>query len=156
MALDSAWVDQIHARLLVRFGARWTALWAGIDPALVKLDWAEELDGLGAASIRYALDNLPADWPPTVAQFKALCLRRPASPPPLPPPRPALAGPKPDPARVREALAGIARKPRREPRAWARELRDRELHGEKLTGAQRVAWRTALHNEQDAVAVVAA
>lgn len=75
MPLDSAWVDQIHARLLVRYGSHWRAMFAGIDPDAVKADWAQSLAGMTAAAIRYALDNLPEDRPPTVAVFKRLCLQ---------------------------------------------------------------------------------
>ncbi len=41
--LQAAWVEQIHARLLARYGSAWTAKWQGIDPAIIRADWAREL-----------------------------------------------------------------------------------------------------------------
>ncbi len=75
--LSPQYVDRIHARLLVRYGVEWLRKWDGIDPAAVKADWANELSGCTAESIAWALDNLPEDKPPSVSQFKRLCVNRP-------------------------------------------------------------------------------
>jgi hypothetical protein len=78
MGLDAKWVERLHTRLAVRYGSRWTGMWEGIDPALVRADWADVLDGLTAESIGYALEHLPSEFPPTAQAFRALCMRAPA------------------------------------------------------------------------------
>ena len=98
------------------------------------------------SAIAYGLDNLPADHPPNLLQFKALCNRRPE-------PRPvALPSPKPDPKRVQQVLAGITRpSEHKDPLAWAKRLQrlDTENHGRMedgrpITLAQRQTYRVAL------------
>lgn len=74
MALHQRFVDEIHARLLVRYGSKWLNLWAGVPEQAVKADWCEQLAAVTPAGVRYALDNLPDDYPPNVAQFRALCM----------------------------------------------------------------------------------
>lgn len=148
--LPSRYVDEIFTRMLVRYGAQWMRQWPeGVDMGAVKTDWARELDRVSPESLGYALDNLPADYPPNVAQFKALCISR---PPPdfkaLPPPKvnKELA------AKVLKTIAGT--KPSvKKPGEWAAALRAREEAGERLTPAQRAAWRGAL--EQAPVNTVA-
>lgn len=83
-------VDQVHARLLVRYGAAWIRMWEGIDPAAVKADWAEQVGWIRPQAIKHALDNLPIDRPPNAGQFRAICMEfRGAEPAnlPLPPPK---------------------------------------------------------------------
>ena len=103
MSLHMRFVDEIHGRLLVRYGAKWINLWAGVDESLVKADWSEQLSNVTPEGVRMALDNLPSDAPPNVAQFKALCTRQ--APPMY---VPALPAPPADPERVKEALSGIS------------------------------------------------
>ena len=73
MSLPDAWVDRIHARLLVRYGATWIRKWEGVPMEAVKADWAETLSGLGQDAILHALDHLPTDMPPNALQFRDLC-----------------------------------------------------------------------------------
>jgi hypothetical protein len=89
MPLDLRWVDRLHQRLLVRYGSRWTSLWAGVDPQLVRADWSDVLDGISPEGISYALAHLPPEFPPSAMQFRALAASRPASTAhlALPPPR---------------------------------------------------------------------
>lgn len=89
--LDLRRVERIHARLLVRFGTRWTGLYAGVDPALVKADWARCLAGVSDAGIAYALDNLPAKFPPNAEEFRLLAQGRPEVAAPQLPEPPAIA-----------------------------------------------------------------
>ena len=103
MSLHMRFVDEIHGRLVVRYGAKWINLWAGVEEALVKADWSEQLSNVTPEGVRMALDNLPSDAPPNVAQFKALCTRQ--APPMY---VPALSAPPADPARVKQALAGLS------------------------------------------------
>lgn len=82
-------IDRLFARLLIRYGAQWLRMWEGIDMDAVKAEWAEELAGYATNlnAIGYGLDHLPADFPPNIAQFKAICNRRPdTSAPALPAP----------------------------------------------------------------------
>lgn len=73
----SRFVEQVFARMLVRYGAQWIRMWEGVEPEAVKADWARELAHATPEGIRYALDHLPPDRPPNVTQFKALMLNRP-------------------------------------------------------------------------------
>lgn len=102
MSLPLKIIDEIHGRLLIRYGAKWFNLWAGIDAASVKLDWSAVLANVTPDGVQSALENLPTDAPPNAAQFKALCLRQ--APPMY---VHALPGPPPDPARVKQALGGL-------------------------------------------------
>lgn len=139
MPLDSRLVDLIHTRLLVRYAAKWIALYQAVDPADVKADWANELEGVPEYAIRYALDNLSPDFPPNAAQFKSICIRRPD------PIARRLPGPKADPERVGQALATArAKLARRGPLQWAYDLQESEKRGEPVTAAQRQAWRDAM------------
>ena len=106
MPLPDSLIDSLFARLQVRYGAAWVAMWNGIDIDAVKADWADELAGFASApgAIRHGLDHLPPDRPPNVAQFRALCRNRPDYA------APALAAPKAteaDRLRVRQMLAGL-------------------------------------------------
>ncbi len=143
MPLESRYVDAIHARLLVRYGTRWINLWTGIPEEAVKADWAAELHGLRGDAIAHALQHLPAEFPPTVAQFKALALGR------SEPAMKALPAPKANPevvAKVVESAktigGGCFGK------EWAHRLREREEQGALLTAAQRAMWRAALEQRE--------
>jgi hypothetical protein len=82
MSLPAAWVDQLFARLATRYGAAFMRQWPDADPAVIKADWAEVLDGTSGHSIDYALRNLPSDWPPTALKFRDLTRQAPAKPVP--------------------------------------------------------------------------
>jgi hypothetical protein len=140
-ALEPRWIDAIHARMLVRYGSKWLAMYPGVDGEIVKADWAAELAGFGGVAIRHALDHLPVDFPPTASQFKALCLRAPE------PEYKRLPAPKADPERVAKAIASIRKPEKLGPKAWAYKLREREKQGDNLTRFQRQCWREALATE---------
>ncbi len=76
-------IEAIFAKLAVRYSAAWLRQWDGVDMALVKADWADELHGFGKnlEPLRYALRHLPERCP-NVAQFKAVANSCP--PPELP------------------------------------------------------------------------
>jgi hypothetical protein len=155
MPLSPAWVDALFARLSVRYGAAFMRQYADIDIVAVKADWADVLGGFSdkPEAIRYGLDNLPPDKAPNAGQFRLLCNAAPTQEPltianvvgPLPP---AMA----------EALSKVVAAPHsRDPKAWARRLRDIELNGggllpsgDRMTKAQRESWREALANETEA------
>lgn len=140
MSLPASWVDALFDRLSIRYGSAWVSLWNGIDASLVKADWAAELAGFGGEAIKHALDHLPPDRPPTVGQFRALCLNRPDATKALPPPAQ-------DPEVAARALAAIKPSVARPALAWARELRKREMACERLSVTQRAMWREALKHE---------
>jgi hypothetical protein len=75
--LSERYVEAIFTRMLVRYGTAWTRMWEDIPMDAVKADWATEIGQASGEAIRYALDHLPPDRPPNVAQFKALMLNRP-------------------------------------------------------------------------------
>lgn len=135
MPLNRDWVERIHTRLLARYGSAWIGLYRGIDPALIASDWADALNGFGAASIAHALTVLPDDAPPNAAQFARLCMRGPQSQ------APALPRPPADPEVAAQALAAIKRPDALNPRQWAVDLRERKRNGLKLTQAQREMLR---------------
>ncbi len=142
--LESAWVDRIHARLLVRYGSSWVAKYPGIPEALVRRDWAEELGGIRPDQIKHALEHLPHEFPPGVTQFRDLCLRAPD------PMAPRLSAPKADPARVTAALKRLGTIAKAtSPLQWAYRLQERERQGHALTAGQREAWRAALRDGMD-------
>ena len=138
MSLPESWVERIFARLLVRYGAMWLRMWEGVPMEAVAADWSRELSGLSGDALSHALENLPADRPPTVAQFKALACSR------VPPAPPVLPAPKADPQRVASIVSGMRISRQNDPMAWAHALRDREQRGDRLTIAQRDMWRAAL------------
>lgn len=109
MALAASWVDHLFAKLGVRYGAAFLRQWPDTDPALVKADWAEVLDGCRGESIGYALRYLP-NTPPNALQFRDVCRRAPE------PEVPRLPAPQVPPERraeamqlIRSALAGSNR-----------------------------------------------
>lgn len=103
MSLPKPWIDKIFTKLALVYGrefmARWDAL--GIPEDEVKADWAHELEGFDKwpEAIAHALKHLPADKPPTVLQFRALCRQAPARE------LPQLPRPKADPEKVKAELA---------------------------------------------------
>lgn len=143
MLLPSKWVDEIHARLLTRYGSAWLMMWEGIDMAAVRQDWAEELGGFvnHPQLIAYGLSNLPPDRPPTVQQFAAACNRMPAED------VVALPAPPADKQRVSQVIATLTKPEPQPAKAWAERLRAREVALERLTEYQRKAWREALGRE---------
>lgn len=132
-------IDELFGRLLVRYGADWLRQWQGVDEEMVKQDWMREMAGLPMRAIRYGMEHLPTGKPPTVGQFKTLCLN---APPPL---VKALPSPKPDRARLAAEFAKLRDTIRgeRDPRAWIHALEARVKAGERLTEMQRAAVRRA-------------
>lgn len=142
--LDARWVERIFTRMLVRYGTAWTRMWEGVEPEAVKADWARELSQCPGHAIGYALEHLPPERPPTVAQFRALCSNRPE------PAVKRLAAPRSDQAKVDEALRSArksltAASSSNDLLSWAYRLKEREEAGDKtLTIEMRRMWREAL------------
>lgn len=115
-------IELIFGKLQVRYGAAWLRQWDGVDMALIKADWADELLGFAdnLEPLRYALRHLPERCP-NVAQFRAI-----ANGCPLPEFR-QLPAPVADPAVVAEQVArqsGIrkAMAHRNDGKDWARRI----------------------------------
>ena len=144
MSLPAAWVDRIFEKLTLVYGQSFLRRWDGLDLAAVKADWAHELRGFAQApnAIAHGLAHLPTEGPPpTVLQFRQLCVRAPMVE------RVALSDSKPDPQRVAATLARLREKrPNpRDPKGWAWGLKAREERDPKcLSAAQRDMWRAAL------------
>jgi len=146
--LDEKIIEWVMSKLALTYGVRFHDLYAGMAPEMVRRNWAKELDGVSSEGIKYALRNLPEKYPPNVLEFKRLCYSRrdEAQRLALPPPKPRAMSPE-DKVKLAKAMAPIrdawaARE--RDPRAWARKLKQRELMCEPLTLAQRDMWRAAL------------
>lgn len=134
MPLPTNWVDEIFARLTVRYGAaflhRWTSV--GIDLERARQDFANELSGFEnwPEAIKFAFANLDPEKPPTAAMFRAIALKAPK------PDRPALPEPAADPERAALELKKLA--PVRnmqgavDHKAWARRIMARHEAGESI------------------------
>lgn len=115
MSLPEAWVEALFSRLAVRYGTAFANQYAGLDPAAVRADWAQVLDGTSGHSIEYALRNLPSDWPPTALKFRDLCRQAPAKPVPAEQ-RLGYTPDKRDPQRVAAMVAQVRMKAREDRR----------------------------------------
>ena len=140
MSLPAAWIEHLFAKLSVRYGSSFQRQWGDADPALVKADWAEVLDGVRGESLSYALRYLPND-PPNALRFRDLCRMAPA------PAQAAITDKTPaDPQRVKAAMSALqASKFRPNPNA-AQECIDnieRACNG-KPSSAQRAMIRSCL------------
>jgi len=138
-------IEKILSKLALTYGVRFNDLYAGMDGAMVRRNWQKELGDVSREGIDYAFANLPEKFPPNVLEFRRLCYSRrtEASRLALPPPKPARMGAD-EAERMRAAIAPL-RRINSDPKAWALALRARELACERLTNAQRAAWRAALH-----------
>lgn len=77
MPLPASWVDALFAKLSLRYGAAFMRQWPDAEPALIKADWADVLNGYDSPdrrnAITFAMDSLPPDRPPNALQFLSLC-----------------------------------------------------------------------------------
>jgi hypothetical protein len=104
MSLPTPWIDRIFDKLTMTYGQQFLRRWQDIDINAVKSDWAHELAGFAQhpRAIAWALQNIPADKPPTVLEFRAIARKAPAED------VPQLESPKADPERVAAELAKLA------------------------------------------------
>lgn len=125
MSFPLSWVDSLFNKFAVLYGNKFSSQYAGADMDEVRREWVRQLDGFERhkEALVYAVQHLPADWPPTVLEFKELLRRAPA------PEAPALPAPKADPARVAEALSQMARPEPQGPKAWAHRLIEKHERG---------------------------
>ena len=138
-AIPMKWVGKIFEILGHRYGQQFLRRWDGLEMMKVHSEWAVELGRFRSRPdcIQYALEHLPADKPPTLGEFRALCNSAPE------PNVPRLESPKSaPPAEVVQAIKAIGSPS--DPKAWARGLKAREMAGEKLLAVQRSFWRLTL------------
>lgn len=136
--LPDNWIDALFARLTGLYGNRFTNMWANIDATLIRKTWATELAGIPPAGIKYALEHLPAEFPPTALQFKQICCMRPDDTPALS--NNVVAHPT-----VRKAvIEGLKPHEPAHWKAWAETLRRRHVACEKLNANQIRCYRAAL------------
>lgn len=156
--LPGTWVHRIWSAMRGNYGAEFDRLWA--RPA--HLEAAEHVESLRQTwqrelrcfrtfpeAITYGLENLPPR-PPSLPEFRALCLRAPARPPKqqdlLPPPKADL-------ARLAGEISKVASSWKaRKPTACLEELEQRQRDGEKLTAGQ-LAFVKAAREARPAVGV---
>lgn len=136
MPLPASLVERLFEKLAIRYGAAFMQQWRGADPAHVKADWAEVLEGFDGPTIGYALRYLPSA-PINAGQFRDICRRA-----PTPDPSPRLPRPdeRPDPQRVAELMARISAPPddtlSHAERVAARLREIRARNGGRLSGPQ--------------------
>ena len=142
MSLPALWVNKIFEKLTLVYGHDFLRRWEGLDMRSVKADWAEELSGLhvNPDAIAHGLAHLPPGQPPTVLQFRALCISRPD------PSAKRLGAPRATDEKVAAAIekAKLSIPASRMNLEWAHSLRKREQMCDRLTAAQRAMWREAL------------
>lgn len=124
MSLPTDWVEYIFSTLKLRYGRDFDMRWEGLDMAVVKQDWANELDGYDRhpALIEHALKHLP-ERPPTVIEFHRIAKNGPDIQPDQ---RRLTDNATPASRATRDRLIA-ALKPalttaKRDPRQWARDL----------------------------------
>lgn len=89
-ALPETWIAALFSKLSGMYGNKFSDMWRGIDPEMVKRTWAERLVVYPPEVLKYALsecDNYPN--PPSLPQFVQLCragMNRHVKPAALPPP----------------------------------------------------------------------
>lgn len=143
--LPENWIDALFARLTGIYGNRFTNMWANIDVNLVRQTWATELAGVQPAAIKYALEHLPDEFPPTALQFKKTCLMRPEQPKQIAYDAPATEA-------VRKAIVGAMKpaEPAGGMKAWAYRLKSLHDAGSKLSANQIRCYRAALGLDREA------
>lgn len=123
MALPVEYVERIHKRLAIRFGSRWSGMWAGIPQDELVQDWAEQLSRVTVERIKFALENLPAEFPPNASEFRAIANRMPVAAPL------ALTGPPVDPVVAKKALSTMQTAGMPTPSEWMAQLERDVLAG---------------------------
>lgn len=141
MSLPMPWVEKIFLKLTLTFGREFSDRWDEASLEDVKADWAHELRGFqqNPAAIGYGLEHCLSGKPPTVQEFKAVCLRHTAQVPMLP-------SPKADPAVVAQVMGRlmVPQVAMVDHKAWAKRLRDRHQAGEKLGRYQIKSYQQVL------------
>lgn len=132
MSLPMPWIDKVFANLTLVYGQQFLARWRDLDLDAVKFDWSAKLDGFEnhPEAIAWALQNLPAEYPPNVLQFRDIARKA-----PLPEDR-SLPSPPANPDRIKSELAKFEPLRKIEHRSntdWARCIIARHIACERVS-----------------------
>lgn len=122
-------VEWLFSKLSLRYGSPFADRWKDVNLDDVKDDWSRELAPLNGnrAAVNYALANLP-DKPPTVIEFKRLCLSMPGEQAALHDDTPVRGPNEAERAKLAELREWLSKPVKESPRAWAyRLLEDHRL-----------------------------
>lgn len=152
--LPDGWVDRLIGRMAIRYGEAWSRMWLGLDPKLVRADWANELAGLHLPErqhrLQWALENLPGQ-PLNARQFRDLTRQAPDPAPELPQLPAPTAAMREHLLALRDGLRQIGTAP---PRRWAERVLERHQSGEHVaTPAALDMARTTLRARHDELGV---
>lgn len=136
MSIPVEWVDRIFTKLSLAYGREFIGRWEGLSIGDVKTDWSHELAGFEnwPEAIAFAFDHLP-EKPPTVQQFRSICMKAPAKQ------HLALPAPQANPDRMRTEIAKLKESMSAKPvskvrdRDWAHRILNRYTAGEKISPA---------------------
>ncbi len=136
MSIPVEWVDRIFTKLSLAYGREFIGRWEGLSIGDVKTDWAHELAGFEnwPEAIAFAFDHLP-ERPPTVQQFRGICMKAPAKQ------HLALPAPQANPDRMKSEIAKLKESMSVKPvskvrdRDWAKLVISRFESGEKISPA---------------------
>ncbi len=67
------WVSALFRKFQCIYTHRWTSAIDGIEQTAIR-EWSKGLAGITGQQIRVGLDACPADWPPTLPEFRQACL----------------------------------------------------------------------------------
>ena len=73
MALPIHWITEIFKRLEAMYPHKWKSAIEGNAEYVVQV-WSEGLAGVTGEQIKRGLEGLKGDWPPSLPEFKKLCL----------------------------------------------------------------------------------
>lgn len=146
MSLPLSWIDRIFDKLVLVYGRDFTGRWDGLPLSSVKTDWAHELSGFDKhpGAIKHALQNLPAAKPPTVYEFRNLCVAAPRDTVgelPAPPADPLFVSAIAEKIRLSVPVGAVDHK------EWAKTLKARHKAGDRLNMNQVRCYRIALGME---------
>lgn len=72
--LQSAWIERLWTRLVSMYGNKFLDMWRGLDIALVKTAWSEDLAGYTSDELKRGLEYCKTQqWPPTLPEFMTAC-----------------------------------------------------------------------------------
>lgn len=155
--LPDSWIERLFERMSGLYGSKFSALWEGSNPEVVRRVWAEKLAGFQTmpGAIKEALDALDSKpFPPTLPEFIALC--REAAPRHQPQIQAIEYKPTAEELEaaaetIRKASESIRRAPSHDFKAWAKKLKERDEAGETLSLIQVQAYREALAEKSEPV-----
>ena len=146
MDSSASLVDLIFRKCTLVYGRDFLNRWEGMSIGEVKADWERDLGMLlnNPQAVKHALMHLPADRPPTVLQFKNLCINLPRLfAPALDAPRASTVVAAAAMAAVRKVLQPASQ----HPKAWAHKLHDQERDGRRLTATVKAMMRSVAATE---------